>query len=579
MVGSISTLGVGSGLQLQDILDQLRAVDEQRVTDKQTEISTIQSQLNEFTVVNNKLLAMKSYALDLSLSSTFLERSVASSSESVLTATVASGTDVQSKAFNVTDLATKSSWQSSGMAAEDSIVYVPTSQESTSGVADPDVGTVMANGEAMTITFGPSDSPTKTFTVTAGADLTMNQLANEINTHADNQGGPGANGRYVTAETYTVGSDTYLRIKTDTAAGTGEDNRVAISEDLAALDFSAPNETFSFYVGEATNATSITVAADTTMSELVALINDDEDNPGVTASIIDDGSATNPYKFVLQADDTGEDNRIYEIDWALPDLSMSELEGAAADSLNAEFTVDGISYQRQTNTFSDVMTGVTVTLVDTGSSTVTVGNNDDGIVEMISGLITAYNDAVQTLSTDTGYDTDTETFGILSATTIRDLPYDLQNLMTATVRADSDGNVTTLFDLGLEFNRDGTISIDSETLAGMVENYPDSVEAFFLGDDDNDITGLADQLNDRLRTITGGEGQIAAEEDAAEGRITDIQAWIESETARIDKKYELLAQQFVQLDQYMSQMTSIGSYLTGQFSSLSDGWGGTGSSD
>ena len=37
--GSISTLGVGSGLQLQDILDQLREVDDQVITTKESKIS------------------------------------------------------------------------------------------------------------------------------------------------------------------------------------------------------------------------------------------------------------------------------------------------------------------------------------------------------------------------------------------------------------------------------------------------------------------------------------------------------------------------------------------------------------
>ena len=58
MVGSISTLGIGSGLQLQDILDQLREVDEQVINRKQAEITDLDAQLEEFTVVKNKLIAM-----------------------------------------------------------------------------------------------------------------------------------------------------------------------------------------------------------------------------------------------------------------------------------------------------------------------------------------------------------------------------------------------------------------------------------------------------------------------------------------------------------------------------------------
>ncbi|MCK5229874.1 MAG: hypothetical protein KAR13_06395, partial [Desulfobulbaceae bacterium] len=67
------------------------------------------------------------------------------------------------------------------------------------------------------------------------------------------------------------------------------------------------------------------------------------------------------------------------------------------------------------------------------------------------------------------------------------------------------------------------------------------------------------------------------EKSAAQTRISDLELAIESETDRLNKKYDLMAKQFIELDRYMNQMTSISSYLTSQFDSLSKGWGGTGS--
>ncbi|VAW33593.1 hypothetical protein MNBD_DELTA03-65, partial [hydrothermal vent metagenome] len=88
MAGSISTLGVGSGLQLQSILDQLRAVDQKVIDRKSDKITGLNTQLNEFTVVNNKLITLKSSALTLSLSGTYLSRTVTSSDDSAISATV-----------------------------------------------------------------------------------------------------------------------------------------------------------------------------------------------------------------------------------------------------------------------------------------------------------------------------------------------------------------------------------------------------------------------------------------------------------------------------------------------------------
>lgn len=452
--GTISSLGVGSGLELQSMLEQLRAVDEQAITSKESEVATLESQLDEFTVVNNKLLTIKSTALDLSLSSTFLSRTVTSSNESAFTATVADGTAVQSTGITVGRIATKSTWLSDGKAAA-------TSSVNTTGVSKNFVYRV------------------------DGVDIT------------------------------------------------------------------------------------VAVANGTTLSGLADLINNDTDNPGVTASIINDGTAT-PYKLLLKADATGSEQEISitEPD-QLTDLTMT-VQGQTGANLNAQITVDGVSYLRQTNTVTDVLSGITLKLQSAGSSTVSVTSNDEAVKDMIVALVTAYNEATQELASNLNYNSETESFGILARTTLRDLPFDLENIMTTSNEADSEGLVTSLFDLGLTFDKDGTITIDEEVLSAAIAAVPDSVAAFFLGDSTAEITGFGDKVNDYLRELTSGTGQVAAEKNAAQTRIDDIQLQIENMTARIDKRYDILTKQFVELDRYMSQMKSMGSYLTGQFNSLSD---------
>lgn len=452
--GTISSLGVGSGLDLNSMLTQLRAVDDQVVTSKKNEVTALETQLNEFTVVNNKLLTMKSAAFDLSLSTTFLARTATSSSASVLTATVADGTAAQSTGVTVGRIATKSTWMSDGKAATTS--------------------SVNATGSSQNFIYR-----------VGGVDITV----------------------------------------------------------------AVPNGT--------------------TLSGLTYLINNGTGNPGVTASLINDGVGTTPYKLVLKADATGSDQEITvtEPD-QLPDLTMT-MQGQTGANLNAQITIDGVSYQRQTNAINDVLSGITLNLQGAGISTVSVANNDEAVKNTVVDFVTAYNDAVQEVVKNTGYNEDTKDFGMLARTTLRDLPYALQNIMTSQVTADSAGLVTTMFDLGLEFNRDGTITIDEAVLSAAISSVPDSVSAFFLGDSTAGITGLGDKVNTYLREVTSGIGQIAAEKTAAQARIDDIQLQIENMTARIDKRYDILTKQFVALDQYMSQMKSMGNYLTGQFDSLS----------
>ena len=73
----------------------------------------------------------------------------------------------------------------------------------------------------------------------------------------------------------------------------------------------ATETTISYQLGD-TDVT-LNVAAGTTLTALAKLINDDKENPGLTASVIDSGEAENPYVLVLQANNMGEDNRIAHI--------------------------------------------------------------------------------------------------------------------------------------------------------------------------------------------------------------------------------------------------------------------------
>lgn len=466
MAGSISTLGVGSGLQLQDILDQLRAVDQQVVDKKSTEITDLNTQVDEFTTVNNKLLTLKSTALDLSLSGTYLGRTITSSKDTAVSATVLDGATAKNYSLEVTNLAEQSLWMSS------------------SGFATKDTSIATVDG-SMIIELG-SNTPATTFQVDV------------------------------------------------TAGGT--------------------------------------------LSSLVDSINNDPDNPGITASIVNDGlDAANPYKLVLKSDGVGEDNRI-SILQQLPDAVLAEdTDQAAANSLNAQFTVDGVSFQRQSNTINDVIDGVTLTLQSVDSASITVAADDEGLKDKITALVEAYNDVVNEVRDKTSYDQDTQKFGILAGTTMRDLPADLESLMTSSNKADSTGTIQNLFDLGVEFNRDGSITIDDAVLSAAISTNSDKVKSFFLGDSTKDIEGFADKVNSRLRTITGSAGIIAGEKTAAKSRIDSLQDQITEDTARLDKKYDQLTQQFIALDKFMSQMTSMSDFLTGQFNSISNGWTGTGS--
>ena len=100
--GSITSLGIGSGLDLQNILDQLKGVDQTRITAKETKKTDLQNEANAYSKVNAKLFSIKSYARDLSLESNYLSNSVSITDEDVMSATIGDGHDAAS--FNVEEI-------------------------------------------------------------------------------------------------------------------------------------------------------------------------------------------------------------------------------------------------------------------------------------------------------------------------------------------------------------------------------------------------------------------------------------------------------------------------------------------
>lgn len=452
MAGTISSLGLGSNLGLQNILDQLRKADEAPLDSLKARQSSLKLQINAFDGLNQGLMQARSHAMTLTLDSTYIARSITSNDEKTLMASVSDGAVIGTRSIEVTRLATASSWEGASVA----------------------------------------------------------DLNTKVNT-----------------------------------SGTAQ--------------------TFSYSIGGKTR--SLTVANNTTLQGLADLINNDTGNAGVTAKLVNDGSAT-PYKLVLTANNTGENNRI-TIDSQLSDYALTEKNGAGGASLNAELKVDGVTYQRQTNDgITDILSGVTLNLKGVGTASITVNQDNSRMTDALKGLVSKLNDVITSARSQSGYDKDGKPNLLQGIGAVRTMGYDLINLLGTHVK--TGGAITSLYDLGLEVNRDGSISLNETTLNNAISAHSNDVRLFLEGDSTKGVTGLAQTVNDRLRVMTRPiTGTLASEQTAAQERISLIDAQIASTTARLDKKYDILAKQFSELDKFTNSMTSLSTYLTSQFKSLS----------
>ena len=265
-----------------------------------------------------------------------------------------------------------------------------------------------------------------------------------------------------------------------------------------AVNNSGGDQSFSYtYAG---TSTTITVPDGTTLQGLIDLVNRDPDNPGVTASVINDGSGgANPYHLMLSGDDTGSSN-----DVSINDAQTDLFDGTYFDEANwdatqtaqnAEIRVDGFPdpgwgwpnpwIESDSNDIEDVIPGVTLHLHDdSGGSAIQIGISLDTteIKSNIELLVNAYNDVIDTINSTTRYDAENETAGPLIGDSLaRSIKNTLLTLIAENIPGTDDTDeYRSLARIGLSLTAGGKLEIDKDELDEALEDDPSAVARLFV---------------------------------------------------------------------------------------------------
>jgi len=210
---------------------------------------------------------------------------------------------------------------------------------------------------------------------------------------------------------------------------------------------------------------------------------------GVTATIINDGNATVPYRLVLSSDSNGASNSMKITtsgDATINTLLANDPAGTqnlaeTTAGQNAVFKVNGVPVSKTSNSVSDVIQGVTLNLIKTTTSAtnITVARDTAGITESINGLVKAYNDLNATLKNLTSYDASTKKGAALQGDSmVRTLQTQLRSILSTPV-AGATGGIANLSDVGVTFQKDGTLALNSTKLNSvMSSNFTDIAGLF-----------------------------------------------------------------------------------------------------
>ena len=317
--------------------------------------------------------------------------------------------------------------------------------------------------------------------------------------------------------------------------------------------------TFQFQVGSGT-VKSVNVDATTTLQGLATAIN--ALDAGVTASAVNLGTASAPdFRLEIASKATGATSTVT----VTHDDTALAVQTAQAGQ-NAQFTVDGFSgtFERESNTFGDVLSGVTVTLRDRGTATVTVADDADAITAKVKTLVAAFNDIVTFVTgesqvTETQDKSDVALGSLATDSTVKHLVARLHEVFSESV----GGAYTNLSSLGLATQQDGTIAFDEGKFRTALGSDSTAVAATFAGA--GTASGVAKDLSALIDGMTGSGGTLALHTTALNDQIRSLQDQIDAGQREVDAFEVNLRQQFTALETFVSGLKNQGSFLQQAF--------------
>ena len=218
-------------------------------------------------------------------------------------------------------------------------------------------------------------------------------------------------------------------------------------------------------------------------------------NVGVSASIVNDGSGN---RLVISSKDTGtanalkitvaDDDSNNTDNAGLSQLAYDASTGGTANlsqtqaAQNAAAIVDGITVSKASNSFSDVIEGVTLTLLKTNAgapTTLTVARDTGSIKSAVESFVKAYNDASKVLKDLSAYDAATKKGAILQGdSTVRSIQSQLRAVLNGALTT-AGGGLTALSDIGVTFQKDGTLALNSTRLQQAMDDPAKDIATLF----------------------------------------------------------------------------------------------------
>jgi flagellar hook-associated protein 2 len=285
---------------------------------------------------------------------------------------------------------------------------------------------------------------------------------------------------------------------------------------------------------------------------------------GLQAMVMNDRKdAENPFRLMVTGLQPGSDNQVNFPTVYMLDGDQDVYFEESRPAQNAKVKVDGFEVEVPDNIVNDLIPGVTLDLKQQAPGrAVRLSVKED--MEVISGkiksFVDAYNGALQFIQDQhklqKGPD-GKERLGPLGGDgLVRSIESTLRRIILDP-QMGLDTNISRIGDLGIEFNRNGTLNFNQEKFQKVLASNPRAVANFLRGDGFK--TGFIPSMKRQVGTILDStNGPLGNRKRGLQQKIDSINKRIDSKEQQLTKREETLRRQFSDLEGKMSQLQSQG---------------------
>lgn len=309
--------------------------------------------------------------------------------------------------------------------------------------------------------------------------------------------------------------------------------------------------------------TDLTPPAGATLAQAVAHINGLE-GAGVRATALNTG---NGYRLQLTSATSGEDG----------DFVVQPTAGAAFTQVSvatdAVLDLGGdVLIASSTNTFAEVMTGVSITVTEKNAAAVIdIGEDPKSVAAKVKTLVDATNAALAEIKKHSNSEP--------GSTAVLKGDFELRTLTSRLLQTMSDAvsGAGSPGAVGIELTRGGTVTFDEKAFLAKLSADPETVHRMLAGAPADDTTtpptAAVEGISQRLelltkRTTNSTTGTLTLLAKGREELAADFKDRIADWDLRLTARREALTRQFTAMETALSSLQSQSSWLAGQLGSL-----------